>query len=103
MSSPPVHEEETTLTDKVLRTGITNGITNDNAIEMNNFKQTKFDGDIHAHSVSNILVFFIYSCTSLNSVRLLVLLSVSFPNNNSWMLSGWMLNASKNIRRSFLY
>ena len=47
------------------------------------FKQTNFDGDIHAHSVSNPLVFFIYSCTDLNSVALF---SVSFPNNNSSML-----------------
>ena len=68
------------------------------------FKQTNFDGDIHAHLVSNILVFLIYSCTALSSVMLLVPFSVSFPNNNIIILSGWKsLAASKNIRRSFMY
>ena len=57
------------------------------------FKQTNFDGDIHAHSVSHLLVFFIYSCTDLNSVALF---SVPLLNNNSLMLSGWKsLTASK--------
>ena len=61
--------------------------------------QTNFDGDIHAHSVSDLLVFLIYSCTALNNGMLLVLFSVSFPYDNSLMLSGWMsLTESKNIR-----
>ena len=71
---------------------------------MNNFKQTKFDGDIHAHSVSHLLVFFIYLCTALNSVMLLILFDLSFSNNNNLVLSVWKsLTASKNIRRSFPY
>ena len=65
-------------------------------IEINNFKQTNFKGNIHAHAESNLLVFFIYLCTGLNSVVFLALFNVSIPNNNSLMLSGWKsLNASK--------
>ena len=41
-------------------------VINDNPIGINNFKHTNFDGDIHAHSVSNLLLFLIYVCTALN-------------------------------------
>ena len=68
-------------------------MANDNVIGINNFKQTNFDRNIHTHSVSNLLVFFIYSCTDLNSVALF---SVLLPNNNTLMLSGRKsLTASK--------